>query len=59
MRNITFDCNVFFNVKQNEDQYHLSNFTFENLAITAQNTEFHQEYVENFTVKNVKAEKKP
>jgi hypothetical protein len=29
------------------------------LAITAQNTEFHQEYVENFTVKNVKAEKKP
>ncbi len=59
MRNITFDCNVFFNVKQNEDQYHLSNFTFENLVITAQNTEFHQEYVENFTVKNVKAEKKP
>ncbi len=59
MRNITFDCNVFFNVKQNEDQYHLSNFTFENLAITAQNTEFHHEYVENFTVKNVKAEKKP
>lgn len=59
MRNITFDCNVFFNVKQNEDQYHLSNFTFENLTITAQNTEFHQEYVENFTVKNVKAEKKP
>ena len=59
MRNITFDCNVFFNVKQKEDQYHLSNFTFENLTITAQNTEFHQEYVENFTVKNVKAEKKP
>lgn len=59
MRNITFDCNVFFNVKQNEDQYHLSNFTFENLTITAQNIEFHQEYVENFTVKNVKAEKKP
>ena len=59
MRNITFDCNVFFNVKQQEDQYHLSNFTFENLAITAKNADFHQEYVENFTVKNVKAEKKP
>ena len=59
MRNITFDCNVFFNVKQNEDQYHLSNFTFENLSITAQNTEFHQEYVENFTVKNKKTKKKP
>ena len=58
MRNITFDCNVFFNVKQKEDQYHLSNFTFENLVITAKNADFHQEYVENFTVKNVKAEKK-
>ena len=59
MRNITFDCNVFFNVKQQDDQYHLSNFTFENLTITAKNADFHQEYVENFTVKNVKAEKKP
>ena len=58
MRNITFDCNVFFNVKQQKDQYHLSNFTFENLVITAKNADFHQEYVENFTVKNVKAEKK-
>lgn len=59
MRNITFDCNVFFNVKQQKDQYHLSNFTFENLVVTAKNADFHQEYVENFTVKNVKAEKKP
>lgn len=58
MRNITFDCNVFFNVKQQEDQYHLSNFLFENLSITANNADFHTEYVENFTVKNVKAEKK-
>ncbi len=59
MRNITFDCDVFFNVKQQEDQYHLSNFTFENLNVTAKNVDFHQEYVEIFTVKNVKAEKKP
>lgn len=59
MRNITFDCDVFFNVKQKQDQYRLSNFTFENLFIKAQNTDFHQEYVENFNVKNVKAEKKP
>ena len=59
MRNITFDCNVFFNVKQQKDQYYLSNFTFENLVVTAKNADFHQEYVENFTVKNVKAEKKP
>jgi len=59
MRNITFDCDVFFNVKQQEDQYHLSNFTFENLTVKAKNADFHQEYVENFVVRNVKAEKKP
>ncbi len=53
MRNIRFDCNVFFNVQQQEDQYHLSNFTFENLDITAKKKDFHPEYVENFTVKNV------
>lgn len=53
MRNIRFDCNVFFNVTPQEDQYHLSNFTFENLDITAKKKDFHTEYVENFSVKNV------
>ena len=58
MRNITFDCNVFFNVKQQEDQYHLSNFTFQNLKITAKNTDFNKELVENFNAVNVSVEKK-
>lgn len=58
MRNITFDCDVFFNVKPQEDQYHLSNFLFENLSVSAKNADFHPEYVENFTVKNVNATKK-
>lgn len=58
MRNITFDCETFFNVKQQEDQYHLSNFTFQNLSISANKADFHPEYVENFTVKNVNATKK-
>ncbi len=58
MRNITFDCDVFFNVKPQEDQYHLSNFTFENLSIIGKNIEFNSDCVENFTIKNVKAEKK-
>lgn len=58
MRNITFDCDVFFNVKPQEDQYHLSNFLFENLSVSAKNADFHPEYVENFTVKNVNAIKK-
>lgn len=59
MRNITFDCETFFNVKQQEDQYHLSNFTFQNLSVSAKKADFHPEYVENFTVKNVNATKKP
>ena len=54
MKNIKFDCDSFFNVKNQEDQYHLSNFTFENLDITAKNGEFHPEYVENFIINNVK-----
>lgn len=58
MRRITFDCNVFFNVKPQEDQYHLSNFTFQNLSVSAQNADFHPEYVKNFIVKNVNAVKK-
>ena len=53
MRNIKFDCDTFFNVKNREDQYHLSNFTFENLDINAKKGELHPEYVENFTIKNV------
>lgn len=58
MRNITFECNVFFNVKPQEDQYHLSNFTFENLSITGRNIDLNPEYVENFTLKNIKTDKK-
>ena len=58
MRNITFDCDVFFNVTSKPDQYRLSNFTFENLNVTARKTDFHTEYVENFSVKNVSAVKK-
>lgn len=53
MRNIKFDCNVFFNVNQQESQYHLSNFTFENLDIKAEKKDLHKEYVENFTIKNI------
>ncbi len=58
MRNITFDCNVFFNVKQQDDQYILSNFNFENLSIKGNNVDLHKEYIKNFTIKNVNAEKK-
>lgn len=58
MRNITFECNNFFAVQKNDSQYKLSNFLFENLNVTAKNTDFPTDIVENFTVKNVKTTKK-
>lgn len=54
MRNIKFDCDVFFNVKSQPDQYELKDFTFENLTIKARRGDFDQTQVENFQVKNVK-----
>lgn len=58
MRNITFDCDVFFNVKPQEEQYHLSNFNFQNLSVSAKNNDFQSNCVENFVIKNVNATKK-
>ncbi|MDR3187901.1 MAG: exopolygalacturonase [Prevotellaceae bacterium] len=54
MRNISLDCSTFFNVAQSE-QYVLSDFTFENLNITAtKKPEVQAGYVSNFTLKNVR-----
>ena len=58
MRNIKLNCHTFFNVEPQPDQYSLSNFWFENISVTAQKPDFHPEYVEKFTVKNVNATKK-
>ncbi len=57
MRNIKLDCNRFFDVEQAEDQYHLSDFTFENLHIRAKDTTCNRKAVERFTWKKVKVEK--
>ncbi len=54
MRNIKFDCDVFFNVKSQPDQYELKDFTFENLNIKARRGDFDRTQVQNFQVKNVK-----
>jgi polygalacturonase len=54
MRNITLDCQTFFNVDSGGEQYSLSDFTFENLNITAKNGEVKKELVKNFALKNVK-----
>jgi len=54
MRNCKVECESFFNVKQQEDVYHLSNFTFENLEITAtKDKEIDTSIIEGCTHKNV------
>lgn len=53
MRNITLDCDVFFDVRKS-DQYILADFTFENLDIQAEKPDIHTDYITNFTLKNVR-----
>jgi len=53
MRNCDCECDTYFNVTPNEEQYQLSDFTFENLRITAKESRFSQEYIKNMTVRNV------
>ena len=53
MRNIDFDCDVFFNVSASE-QYKLSNFKFENLNIKAKNGDCDKSVISSFEWDNVK-----
>ncbi|ALJ00044.1 rhamnogalacturonidase [Rufibacter tibetensis] len=62
MRNIKLDCNNFFNVGASKDPspaqgfgYKLSDFTFENIEVTAKNfLEINTSIIEDFKLKNVK-----
>ena len=53
MRNCECECETFFNAQKQDEVYRLSNFTFENLKIKAQNKEFHPEIVEGFEYKQI------
>ena len=53
MRRCKMNCTTFFNAKKQEDVCHLSNFTFEDLDITARNGSFDHDFVEGFTTKNI------
>lgn len=59
MRNCSCVCDTYFNVEAQEEQYVLSDFTFENLRITANNDNFTEGIVENMTVKNVQVDIRP
>lgn len=53
MRNINFECDVFFNVSKS-DQYKLKNFKFENLTIKAKDGACDKSAIESFEWNNVK-----
>lgn len=56
VRNCKCECHNYFNVQKNEEQYILSDFTFENLDIKAKNVTFSEETIRNVVVKNVVVE---
>lgn len=53
LRNLDLDCTTFFAVRKS-DQYHLSDFTFENLTIQAKKGSVDETIIESFEMKNVK-----
>ena len=54
MKNCKVECETFFNVTPNDEQYRLSDFTFENLEIKVENGSFEHSCIENARVENVK-----
>ena len=56
MKNMDVDCDVYFNVKGDESQYVLSDFTFENISVRAKVDGFTDGVVKNMKIENVKVE---
>jgi polygalacturonase len=54
MRRIKLECDKFFNVANQPQYFHLSNFTFADLDVQARDSTFHREYVEGLTLRNVR-----
>ena len=58
LRNCDCTCDVFFAVKGDESQYHLADFTLENLTIEAHDGQVDEGVIENLTMKNVTVTRK-
>ena len=55
LRDIKLDCQIVFDVNSAIDQYSLKDFTFEEIDVTASgDSKIHTDYIENFTLNNVK-----
>lgn len=57
MKNCECECNTFFDVKTDESQYILSDFTFENLKIKAKVNGFDENAIRNAKIENVNIQK--
>lgn len=57
IRNCRCSCDTFFCVTPDEEQYHMSDFTFENLEVEAVNTDFDSSCIENAAVHEVQLSK--
>lgn len=57
IKNCRCECDTCFNVKKDENQYLLSDFTFENLTIMAKQDGFTEDVVKDIVVNNVIVEK--
>ena len=53
MRNCSCHCRKYFHVTPNEEQYRLSDFTFENLNIITNESNFSPDSIHNMTLNNV------
>ena len=54
IRNCRFTCDIFFNVRSDEEHYHLSGFTFRDLTVQAADTEMDMGKIENMIVDGLK-----
>lgn len=57
IKNCKCECNTYFDVKADDQQYILSDFTFENLSIKAKKNGFDQNMIQNVSVKNIDLKK--
>lgn len=57
IRNCQCSCDTFFCVKPDENQYHMSDFTFENVEVEAVNIDFDKDCIENVKATDVKLTK--
>ena len=58
IRNCTFDCDIFFNVKCDETQYILSDFVMEDLEVSAADISFEKEAIRNLKTEGIVLRKK-